>query len=151
MVIDPQFDEAGNFSGGLALVRVGVELREFGPIEKGRLAYIDETGKYVWPKGENVPIVPFWRVEEKPRPVNIPVPTYPDSVRTAGIEGQVVILALVNVDGSIADTRIHWSSGNASLDQAAVDAAMRAEFTPGRQRGSPVRVWAIVPFRFPPK
>jgi hypothetical protein len=38
MVIKPQFDgDPGNFSGGLAAIRVG-----------GKLGYIDKTGKLVW-------------------------------------------------------------------------------------------------------
>jgi protein TonB len=93
-------------------------------------------------------VVPFWKVEVKPQPINIPVPTYPDMARTAGIEGQAVVEALVDVDGSVADARILKPSGNASLDQAAVDAAMRAKFTPAKQRDKAVRVWVSIPFRF---
>ena len=96
----------------------------------------------------DIPVVPFWKVEVKPKPINIPVPTYPDMARTAGIEGQAVVEALVDVDGSVADARILKPSGNASLDQAAVDAALRSKFTPAYQRDKPVRVWVSIPFRF---
>jgi len=96
----------------------------------------------------DIPVVPFWKVEVKPKPINIPVPTYPDMARTAGIEGSAVVEALVDVDGSVADARILKPSGNASLDQAAVDAAMRAKFSPAMQRDKPVRVWVSIPFRF---
>jgi protein TonB len=96
----------------------------------------------------DIPVVPFWKVEVKPQPVNIPVPTYPDMARQAGIEGQAVIEALVDVDGGIADARVLKSSGNTSLDAAAVDAAMRAKFSPAKQRDKPVRVWVSIPFRF---
>jgi len=96
----------------------------------------------------DIPVVPFWKVEVKPQPINIPIPTYPDMARTAGIEGQSVVEALVDVDGSVADARILKPSGNASLDQAAVDAAMRSKFSPARQRDNAVRVWVSIPFRF---
>jgi protein TonB len=96
----------------------------------------------------DIPVVPFWKVEVKPKPINIPVPTYPDMARTAGIEGSAVVEALVDVDGSVADARILKPSGNASLDQAAVDAAMRAKFSPAKQRDKAVRVWVSIPFRF---
>ncbi len=96
----------------------------------------------------DIPVVPFWKVEVKPQPINIPVPTYPDMARTAGIEGQAVVEALVDVDGSVADARILKPSGNASLDQAAVEAAMRAKFSPAKQRDKAVRVWVSIPFRF---
>jgi protein TonB len=96
----------------------------------------------------DIPVVPFWKVEVKPKPINIPVPTYPDMARTAGIEGSAVVEALVDVDGSVADARILKPSGNASLDQAAIDAAMRSKFSPAMQRDKPVRVWVSIPFRF---
>jgi len=94
-----------------------------------------------------IPVVPFWKVEVKPQPINIPVPTYPDMARTAGIEGQTVVEALVGTDGTVGDARVLKSSGNASLDQAAVDAAMRATFTPAKQRDMAVRVWVSIPYR----
>jgi len=96
----------------------------------------------------DIPVVPFWKVEIKPQPVNIPVPTYPDMARSAGIEGQSVVEALVGTDGSVSDARILKSSGNSSLDAAAVEAAMRSKFTPAKQRDKPVRVWVSIPFRF---
>jgi protein TonB len=96
----------------------------------------------------DIPVVPFWKVEVKPQPINIPVPVYPEMARTAGIEGQAVVEALVDVDGSVADARILKPSGNASLDQAAVDAAMKATFKPAKQRDKEVRVWVSIPFRF---
>ncbi len=96
----------------------------------------------------DIPVVPFWKVEVKPQPINIPVPNYPDMARQAGIEGQTVVEALVDVDGGIADARVLKSSGNTSLDAAAVDAAMRAKFSPAKQRDKAVRVWVSIPFRF---
>lgn len=96
----------------------------------------------------DIPVVPFWKVEVKPKPIDIPVPTYPEMARAAGIEGQAVVEALVDVDGAVADARILKPSGNASLDQAAVDAAMRSKFSPARQRDKAVRVWVSIPFRF---
>ena len=96
----------------------------------------------------DIPVVPFWKVEVKPQPKNIPVPAYPDMARTAGIEGQTVVEALVGTDGTVSDARVLKSSGNASLDQAAVEAAMRSTFTPAYQRDKPVRVWVSIPFRF---
>ncbi len=96
----------------------------------------------------DIPVVPFWKVEVKPQPKNIPVPTYPDMARTAGIEGQTVVEALVGTDGTVSDARVLKSSGNASLDQAAVEAAMRSTFSPAKQRDKAVRVWVSIPFRF---
>jgi TonB family protein len=92
--------------------------------------------------------VPFEEVEVKPRLLNLPMPTYPDMARTAGIEGQVEVELLVDVNGSVADARIVKPSGNFSLDKAGLDAALRAKFAPGREKRRPVRVRVCVPFRF---
>ena len=94
------------------------------------------------------PTVPFFKVEVKPQPINIPVPNYPEMVRTAGIEGQAVIEALLDLDGSVMDVRVIKSAGNQMLDAAASDAARRAKFTPAKQRDKPVRVWISIPYRF---
>jgi protein TonB len=96
----------------------------------------------------DIPVVAFWKVEVKPQPINIPVPDYPEMARQATIEGQTVVEALVDVDGSIVDARVLKSSGNQSLDASAISAARRARFTPAKQRDMPVRVWVSIPFRF---
>ncbi|NPV13517.1 energy transducer TonB [candidate division WOR-3 bacterium] len=96
----------------------------------------------------DIPVVAFWKVEVKPNPINIPKPVYPDLARNAGIEGQCVVEALVDVDGSIIEARIIKSSGNQSLDAAAVEAAYKAKFTPAKQRDKAVRVWVSIPYRF---
>lgn len=100
------------------------------------------------PEDTDIPVVPFWKVEVKPTPVSVPTPAYPDMARHAGIEGQAVIQALVDIDGSIIDAKVLKSSDNQSLDAAAVQAALRATFTPARQRDQPVRVWVSIPYRF---
>uniref|UniRef100_A0A7C6EA94 Energy transducer TonB n=1 Tax=candidate division WOR-3 bacterium TaxID=2052148 RepID=A0A7C6EA94_UNCW3 len=113
---------------------------------------IDPTTKFPEitkkPAITEVPIVPFWIVEEKPRPEYIPQPPYPEVARLAGIEGQVVVEALVDVDGKIIDARVLKSSGNQALDEAAIRAARDARFTPAKQRDMLVRVWISIPFQF---
>ncbi|MEO0070948.1 MAG: TonB family protein [candidate division WOR-3 bacterium] len=100
------------------------------------------------PVETDIPVVPFWKVEVKPTPVNIPKPVYPDLARNAGIEGQCVVEGLVDVDGSVIEVKIVKSSGNQSLDAAAVEAAYKAKFTPAKQRDKAVRVWVSIPYRF---
>ena len=100
------------------------------------------------PEITEVPIVPFWKVEMKPKPEYIPQPAYPEAARLAENEGTVIVEALVDTDGKIADARIQKSSGNPALDQAALQAARQARFTPAKQRDILVRVWVSIPFRF---
>ena len=100
------------------------------------------------PTGPEIEIVPYYKVEVKPKPINIPKPRYPELARKAGIEGNTVIKALVDIDGSIIDAQVLKSSGNQMLDQAALAAARKARFTPAKQRDKYVRVWVAIPIEF---
>jgi protein TonB len=101
-----------------------------------------------WRARADVPTVPFYKVEVKPRIVDVPVPAYPEAVRNAGIEGTATIQLLLDLDGSVMDARVLNSSGSQMLDAAAVEAAMKARFTPAMQQDKPVRVWISFPYRF---
>jgi protein TonB len=100
------------------------------------------------PTGPDIEVIPYYKVEVKPQPIHIPKPAYPALPLQAGIEGQTVIKALVDVDGSITEVQILKSSGNQMLDQAALAAAKGAKFTPARERDKNVRVWVSIPMRF---
>ncbi len=100
------------------------------------------------PTGPEIEIVPYYKVEVKPKPIHIPKPRYPELARKAGIEGNTVIKALVDIDGSIIDAQVLKSSGNQMLDQAALAAARKAKFTPAKQRDKYVRVWVSIPINF---
>jgi len=100
------------------------------------------------PTGPEIEIVPYYKVEVKPKPIHIPLPKYPELARQAGIEGQAVVKALVDVDGSIMAVQILQSSGNQMLDEAALAAARKSKFTPAKQRDKFVRVWVSIPIRF---
>jgi TonB family protein len=93
-------------------------------------------------------VVPLWAIEVKPQPVSIPEAEYPEAARKAGIEGLVVVEALVDIDGSVVDARILKPSGNASLDQAALAAARKAKFSPATGRDPAVQMWVTIPYRF---
>jgi protein TonB len=46
---------------------------------------------------------------------------YPAVLRSEGIEGRVTLIALLHDDGKLSDVRVIKSSGNAMLDQVAVE------------------------------
>ncbi len=102
----------------------------------------------ITPVGPDIEIVPYYKLEVKPKPVYSAVPEYPPLPLKAGIEGTTVVKMLVDVDGRVIDVKILKSSGNQSLDQAAIAAAMKSTFTPARQRDKLVRVWVARPVRF---
>jgi TonB family protein len=108
----------------------------------------DEPSAGERPAGAKIPVVPFWHVEVRPRPVFLPEAEYPEAARKAHIEALVVVEALVDVDGSIADTRILRRSRNRSLDEASLAAAREAKFSPAMARDPLVKMWVTIPYRF---
>ena len=100
------------------------------------------------PKGPEIEVVPYYRVEVKPRLIKLPAPEYPPIGIQAGIEGTTVVKALVDTDGSVMEVKILKSSGSDMLDQAALAAGMKARFTPAKQRDRFVRVWVSIPIKF---
>lgn len=100
------------------------------------------------PTGPEIEIVPYYKVEVKPKPMFQQKPRYPDLARRAGIEGQAVVKALVDIDGSVMDVQILKSSGNQMLDEAALVAARKWKFSPAKQRDKYVRVYVSIPINF---
>jgi TonB family protein len=85
-------------------------------------------------------------VEEFPRAVTTVPPVYPKKARKDGIEGTVVVQALVGRDGRVHDTRIAKSIP--ALDEAAAAAVRQWVFRPAQSQGQPVAVWVAVPVKF---
>jgi protein TonB len=100
------------------------------------------------PTGPDIETVPYYKVEVKPKPIFQQKAGYPELARRAGIEGQSVVMALVDIDGSIMDVQILQSSGNQMLDEAALAAARQWKFTPAKQGDKFVRVYVSIPMNF---
>lgn len=108
----------------------------------------EEDPLRITPVGPEIEVVPYYRLEVKPKPVFNAKPIYPEICRQAGIEGTTVVKMLINIDGSVIDVKILKSSGNQLLDQSAITAARKSTFTPAKQRDRLVRVWVSRPVRF---
>ncbi len=72
---------------------------------------------------------------------------YPDMAKRNGIEGTVLVGALIGKDGRIEKIQV-IESENEILNAAAVTAVKETTFTPAKQNGQPVRVWTRVPITF---
>jgi len=72
---------------------------------------------------------------------------YPDIAQRNGIEGQVLVGALVGKDGRVAKTQIIMSD-NSLLDQEAVRVVKETVFTPAIQNGNAVQTWVRIPIKF---
>lgn len=89
----------------------------------------------------------FVAFDTKPEIVQYVPPQYSEFAREAGLEGLVMVDVLVGTDGRVKDARVSRSV-HAVLDEAALSAARRARFTPGKQRNIPVEVWVTLPYNF---
>lgn len=74
---------------------------------------------------------------------------YPPIARENDIEGTVYINFVVGKDGKVSDVGIARSSGDKLLDEAAVNHIKKMPaWSPGKQRGKPVKVQYTVPIKF---
>ena len=85
-------------------------------------------------------------VEELPEAVTKVPPVYPDLAREAGVDGTVLVQALVGKDGKVKDTRVVKSIP--MLDASAVAAVTQWVFKPALSNNKPVAVWVAVPVKF---
>ena len=90
----------------------------------------------------DVPVLQRLRVVDKRAPV------YPPRCRRLGIEGTVRVRALVGEDGRVVQTLVARTSGDETLDAAALEAVADWRFEPARRDGVAVRAWASVPIEF---
>ncbi len=74
-------------------------------------------------------------------------PDYPEEARDKGIEGTVVLVALVNEEGRVEDVAIE-EGVDPLLDQAAMRAAYHTPFFPYRIEGTAQAVFVRMPYRF---
>jgi periplasmic protein TonB len=108
------------------------------------------------PKNDNVIVEEeptfFVAVEEMPSPIGgigaiQSKIKYPEIARRAGLEGTVYILAYLNEDGVVVKTEIAKGLGG-GCDEEAEKAVKDTKFTPGKQRGKPVKVKVMIPVKF---
>ncbi len=72
---------------------------------------------------------------------------YPEMAHRAGIEGRVFIQFIVNEEGEVEEPKVIRGIGGGA-DEEAIRVVSQAKFTPGIQRGQPVRVQYALPIQF---
>ncbi len=88
----------------------------------------------------------FVYFEELPEVITKVPPVYPDLAREAGVDGTVLLQALVDKEGRVRDVKVAKSIP--MLDNAAVSAVKQWIFKPALSNNKPVAVWVAVPVRF---
>ncbi len=93
------------------------------------------------------------------RPVDLPealvrvAPECPPQARARGLAAAFVVNVLVCRSGRVLDAYPSWprdATPEASLEEAALEAARQWIFKPAVAGGNPIAIWIAIPFRFPP-
>jgi len=100
---------------------------------------------YVSPAAAQAPVRVGGDIKEPRRTYDVK-PVYPAIAQQAGIEGIVIIEAIIGVDGSVEEARILRPVP--LLDQAALDAVTQWRYAPTLLNGQPVRVVMTVTVSF---
>lgn len=78
--------------------------------------------------------------------ISLPAPTYPEIARRMRTGGKVEVEVIVDENGKVISA--HASSGPSALRDVAVEAALRARFTPTKLSGQPVKIAGRIDYNF---
>lgn len=87
-------------------------------------------------------------VDQRPSISRRVMPQYPDSARRRNIEGMVVVRLIVDTEGKAQQCAIHSSEPAEIFDNAALTAARKTRFVPGKVNGQPVNTMVLIPYKF---
>ena len=85
-----------------------------------------------------------------PAAISQPAPTYPREALRRGVGGTVRVQVTVSPDGSVERMEVAESSGDRTLDRAAMEAVRRWRFKPAMRNGQPVSATVVIPLDFTP-
>jgi protein TonB len=88
----------------------------------------------------------YVQVDALPVPLVRVPPSYPDPAREAGVEGTVVLEALVCACGEVSEIEVARSIP--MLDEAAIAAVRAWYFEPALRADEPVATWVTIPVKF---
>jgi len=76
-------------------------------------------------------------------------PEYPELARVARLEGNVILQAIVNSDGSVGDVEVlRCNRPNLGFEEAAIEAVQQWRYKPALQNGKPVEVYFTIYVEF---
>jgi TonB family protein len=76
----------------------------------------------------------------------LPTPNYPETARRMRTSGTVTVEVVIDENGKVISAQA--SSGPTTLKEAAVQAALRARFSPTKLSGQPVKVSGVINYKF---
>jgi TonB family protein len=121
------------------------------PMEFPAVSGVPATEPIAKPSAAELPLGVYAEdsVTERPELLRSPAPRYPDSLRTAGIGGRVVVEAIIDSTGHVDSAAVRiLSSTHPGFEAPAREAVLGATFAPGRLHGRAVPVMVRFPIRF---
>ena len=88
----------------------------------------------------------FVAVDSEPERLRMDQPVYPEVAVQAGVEGTVIVQALVSKEGRVLKARV--LEGHEMLQESAIACAKTAIFRPALAQHKPVEVWVVMPITF---
>lgn len=73
---------------------------------------------------------------------------YPSSASKDGIQGYVVVNLLIDTDGNVEMVKVLESQPSGVFDDAATSGVKHWKFSPGKNKGKPVKLWAKQKIKF---
>jgi TonB family protein len=78
--------------------------------------------------------------------ISLPAPSYPENARRLRIGGVVAVMVVLDETGKVISARA--ADGPQQLREAAVQAALKARFSPTKLSGQPVKVSGVINYKF---
>ncbi len=99
------------------------------------------------PTTQSDEVYEFFKVEVKPQVMKFVQPEYPELAMKGGIEGRVIVSAVVDENGNVIKAEI-LSSTNPIFNESAIKAAYQYKFSPAMMKDKKVKVKVLIPFNF---
>ena len=118
-------------------------------VKMAELTHTREDGTVPGDKVSNDSVTVVYDIEEvdeKPHPVKIVGPDYPEEALNRKIDGVVQLKFVVNVDSSVSDVTVF--NGPEIFHKAATDAVSQWRFKPAEHKGRVVPVTLVTPIQF---
>jgi len=78
--------------------------------------------------------------------VYLPAPTYPETAKRMRTAGVVTVEVVIDENGKVISATAE--NGPATLRESAIQAALRARFSPTKLSGQPVKVFGTISYKF---
>lgn len=86
-------------------------------------------------------------LDQKPRAIYQPAPSYPPDLQQKGIEGTVYVIFIIDPNGRVTKAEVQKST-NQAFERPALLAVSKWKFDPGKRGGKPVPFRMRVPITF---